>query len=31
MLTNKNNEETYISIESFINSKNKLVSIRVFL
>ena len=31
MLTNKNNEETLISIENFLSSKNKLVSTRVFL
>ena len=31
MLSNKNTEETYISIENLINSKNKLVSTRVFL
>lgn len=31
MLVNKNTEETYLSIEGLLNSKNKLVSTRVFL
>lgn len=31
MLAIKNTEETFISIENFLGSKNKLVSTRVFL